>query len=476
MIIFRRLRYLDNVFKITAFVLTPMLLGACTTFSKDGGFSDVEQAARQHLKKDIVWQRTGSEQGPINGRVGELLKSPLSVEDAVQVALLNNQGLQASFYELGISESEFVQAGRLPNPGFSFGRSRQGENIEIDRSVSFNIARLFMLPYLKQMEQHRFEQTKRDVTMKMLALASETRKAYYMSVAADQSVLYMQQVKRAADAGGELAKRAAAAGNFNKLQQAREQAFYSEAVLNLARAEQAQIRNREKLIRLMGLHGAQTTFSLPARLPDLPKTPEEMGDVEQIAMTRRLDVQAARLGTAQLANNLGLSKATRFVNVLEVGGVRNSFSDQAVQRGYSVSLELPLFDWSDARVAKAEAMYMQALHRTAEIAVNARSEVRESYQIYRSSYDIARHFMDEIVPLKKRVSEENQLLYNGMLMSVFDLLADARAQISSVNGAIEASRDFWIAQSDLHMSVLGHPAISSAPEANISGVTTSVVN
>jgi len=62
-----------------------------------------------------------------------------------------------------------------------------------------------------------------------------------------------------------------------------------------------------------------------------------------------------------------------------------------------------------------------------------------------------------VVPLKQRISEENLLRYNGMLIGVFALLADARAQIASVNAAIEAQRDFWLADADLQMALVGTP-------------------
>ena len=117
--------------------------------------------------------------------------------------------------------------------------------------------------------------------------------------------------------------------------------------------------------------------------------------------------------------------------------------------GYEIALELPLFDWGTARVARAETLYRQALDRAAQTAIDARSEVREAYRHYRLSHDIAKHYRDEIVPLRKRIAEENLLRYNGMLIGVFDLLADARAQIASVTGYVEALRDFWIAEADL---------------------------
>ena len=98
---------------------------------------------------------------------------------------------------------------------------------------------------------------------------------------------------------------------------------------------------------------------------------------------------------------------------------------------------------------------MQAVNRTANTAINARSEAREAYQAYRTTYDVAKHYQNEIVPLRKKISDEQMLRYNGMLISVFELIADAREQVMSVNGYIEALRDYWIAETDLQGALSG---------------------
>ena len=446
--------------------LAAFALGGCATFSQDGGFGAVERTTKERIGKEVRWAKTDADRDAIHARVAELLGKPLSVDDAVQIAMLNNKGLQASFYELGISEADLVQAGRLPNPTFSMLRARHGDEFKIEQAFTFNVFSLIIMPKVTEIEKRRFEQVQRAITMEALNLAAETRKAYYTALAADQTLRYMEQVSRAAEAGAELARRMAQAGNWNKLQQAREQGFYADAALNMARANQAQTATREKLTRLLGLSGEQVPFRLPERLPDLPKTANDLPDVEQVAMEQRLDVQAAKLDTEALAKNLGLTKTTRFINALEFGPARvlEGQRSDPYKRGYEVSLELPIFDWGSAKVAKAEALYMQAVYRAAETAINARSEVRESYKSYRSSFDIARHYRDEIVPVRKRISEENQARYNGMLIGVFELLADARAQISSVNSYIESLRDFWIAQADLEMALMGRPSLSAPPK------------
>ena len=144
-------------------------------------------------------------------------------------------------------------------------------------------------------------------------------------------------------------------------------------------------------------------------------------------------------------------------------------------RGWEIGFELPLFDWGDARVAKAEAVYMQTVHLAAQTAIEARSEVREAYTAYRTAFELARFQRDEVVPLNQRISEENLLRYNGMFIGVFELLADARTQIASVNTSIQALRDFWLAQADLDMALIGKPSLtalagpSSAAQAPAAG-------
>jgi outer membrane protein TolC len=455
--------------RMPVIALAAFAVAGCASFSQDGGFGTVERTTKERIGKEVKWAKTDADREAIDKRVAELLDKPLSVDDAVQIALLNNKGLQAGFYDLGISEADLVQAGRVRNPHFSMFRAHRGDDYKIEQALTFNIFSLVTMPLALEMEKRRFARMQQQVAMDVLRLATETRKAYFTAVAAEETVRYMRRVKAAADAGAELARRMAQAGNWSKLNQAREQGFYADAALNVARAEQAHTVAREQFTRLLGLWGGQTQFKLPERLPDLPKTADDLPDVEQLAMQQRLDLQAVRLETAALAKYLGLTRTTRFINALEFGPARvlEGQRSDPYKYGYEVSFELPIFDWSGAKVAKAEAIYMQAVNRAAASAINARSEVRETYHGYRTSYDIARHYRDEIVPIRKRIAEENQLRYNGMLIGVFDLLADARSQIASVNAYIEALRDFWLAQSDLQMALIGKPEMSAAPKAGM---------
>lgn len=450
---------------LTLAALSAALLGGCASFSPDGGFDAIQTATRSHLQKDVVWARDDASRSQTQARIDTLLAQPLSADAAVQIALLNNPGLQAAFNTLGIAEADRVAAQRLPNPGFSIGRMTRGSEVEWERSLHLSLARLLTMPMRIEIEQRLFEQSRRGLVLEVLRLAAETRRAWVAAVAIGQTAHYQQQAMEAAEAGAELARRMAQVGNWSKLKQAREQSFYADAALALARAEQTRGQARERLVRLMGLDDGGRV-QLPDRLPDLPEALSRLPDIEQQAMDSRLDLQMARLQTEALAKNLGLTRSTRFINVLELGISNNSSNQEPIQRGYEISFELPLFDWGQSRIVAAESRYRQALERVRATAVNARSEVREAYAMQQSQYAIARHLRDEVVPLKQRISEENMLRYNGMLIGVFELLADARAQIAAVNAAIEAQRDFWLADADLAMALVGQPDLPPVASAS----------
>lgn len=437
--------------------LTVALLGGCASFSEDRGFSVTKQTAKERLGRDAVWIRSENDADSVRQKVAVLLAQPLSADDAVQIALYNNPGLQATYAELGISESDLVSSGRIDNPRFSFLRALDlNRESKIEGILSFGVMSLITLPLRMEAAGRRFESTKRGVTAEMLRTASETRKAYYQAVAAAQTVQYMAQVRESAEAGAELARRMARAGNFSNLTRMREHAFYADATAQQARAQQAAIGAREQLTRLLGLADSMA-LKLPERLPDLPKTPRDEETIAKEAMQERLDITAARFEAEAMAASLGLTKITRFTNVLEIGRVRIDEGHDPRKRGWDIVFEIPVFDFGGARVAGAEVRYMRSAERIRETVVTAQSEVREAYSSYRTQHDLARHYREEIVPLRKKISDEMLLRYNGMLKSVFELLADSREQVMAVNGAIEAQRDFWIAEADLQMALIGKP-------------------
>lgn len=431
-----------------------LALAACASFSPDGGMQRVTQETQLRLGSNTLLP-SADPPAAAKEALNERLTRALSADDAVQIALLNNAGLKADLAELKIAEADLVQAGRLANPGFMFGRLTQGDSVLIERKFTLEVLGLLTLPLRSQLESRRFEGAQLRAAGNIVQLAADTRRAYFEAVAASQNATYLAQAQSAAEASAQLAQRMARVGNFSRLDQMREQVFYAETTSQLARAKQEAIASREHLIRLLGLGEDNEKLRLPERLPDLPANVREPAEVEATALRTRLDVQMANQEIAGLAKSLDLSRATRFINVLDLSYLRNTTHDAPKQTGYEVEVKIPLFDWGGAQLARSEASYMQAVNRSTEIALNARSQARETYLGYRSAYDLARHYRDEIVPLRKKIADEQLLRYNGMLISVFELVADAREQVLSVTGYIDALKNYWIADTALQAALSG---------------------
>ena len=239
------------------------LAGCATTQSPEALRADVDRLAEG---------RTGVAPAETGATLQSLLaKQPLDADSAVRIALLNSPGLDATLAALAISDAERVAAAQLPNPHFAFARLREGQVLEIERMISFNVLSLVTLPWRAQYANQSLQLARLRAAQEVIRTAADTRKAWFNAVAAQQTAAYMRDAREAAEAGAELARRMARVGNWSKLQQAREQAVLADISAQLARAQQAALSEREKLTRLMGLWGQDATSVLPERLPDLPE-------------------------------------------------------------------------------------------------------------------------------------------------------------------------------------------------------------
>jgi len=442
-----------------AAIASVALLPACMTLSPDGGMDSVGAIAGQELNKTVVQVRSADDAAAAQDAVGRLLQRPLSADAAVQVALLNNLDLQAAYNRLGIAEAVAVQASRPPVPSFSISRISTSLELDIERQIVGSILSLVTLPARAKIAEGQFRQAELRAAQETLRVAAGTRRAYYRAVAARQVVVALTEVKGAATNAAELATQLTATGAVNKLDQVRRQVFATEVETELMAARQQVVAAREELIRLMGLWGGDLGAQLPSRLPPLPGLVRSRRAIEQEAMDRRIDLQIGRADAEALARSYGLTRTTRFINVLDAGGVSKTQKDRggpgADGGGFDIVFEVPIYDFGRAKVREAEQRYLEAVNHLGAMAVNARSEAREAYGAYKATHAIAAQYEREVLPLRQTISEETLLQYNAMQVDAFALLTEARAKATAQVASIEAKRNFWLASTDLSVAVLG---------------------
>jgi outer membrane protein TolC len=440
----------------------------------------VAQFSSAVLQKDVTVIRNETDAEIVRAAVRRLSRKVLTAESAVQIALLNNRGLQAAYNELAAAEAQMVSDSLPPNPTFSISRIAGSGSSELETQVALDILALATLPLKSEIAAKRFRQAQLRAIGETLRTAAEVRRAYYRAVAGRELTGLLMQAESTAQSTAQLATKLGETGSLNKLDQAREQVFYAETTAELATVRQDASSARERLARLLGFWGSDLDFRLPSVLPALPRRPASLPSIEVEAVSRRVDLQIARIELEALAKSYGLSQATRFINMLEVAGIARKTKDPESpafrERGIDVQFQIPIFDFGEVRVRQAEATYLEAVNRLTEKAINVRSEARDAYRVYRTSYDIAAHYQREVLPLRKIISEESQLRFSAMQIDVFALLQEARQRIAALRAAIEAKRAFWLAKTNLATVVVGEgnsgeitpretPAAASAPAA-----------
>ena len=453
---------MKSIFRLTALATASLLLAGCASVNIDQAVNDTNNANPSFTGGKLALSRTDQQLQAGRKLSGELLARPLSMDDAVQLALANSPAVQTLLAQSWADMAQANQNGRIANPLFTFERTTFGSELELGRLLSFGLLDLLLLPQRQVISRSQVAQARVQLSANVVEQVTQVRQAWVRAVAAQQSLQYAGQVNRSAQASAELARRMQQVGNFNKLQRARQQVFYADAAAQLASSQHAATAAREELIRRLGLTDAQATeLKLPERLPDLPKEAREASVVNANATQQRLDVQLARNQLDIAGKSQGLNLITSLVDV-ELGIRRDTVFDNAAgtstpRRGYELGIRLPIFDWGSARRDAMNAQSLAAANRYESTVRGASSQLRESYSAYRTAYDVARHYRDEIVPLRKTMADENLLRYNGMLIGAFELLADNREQISSVIAAINAEQQFWLADAALAASMTGKP-------------------
>jgi len=468
--------------KFKSLVLTVVALGlsGCASYNVEQGVDRANRGASGFTQRELNLAKTKEDRDKRLAAANQLLAKPVGQKEAVQLLLANSPAFQALLAQNWAEAASAAQSGRISNPTFAFESVVTGSETELNRFFSFGLLDLITLPQRSAIANHRVEQAQIRMTAEVVDQVTRVRQAWVRTVAAEQSYKYAGQVLASAEASAELAKRMESVGNFNKLTRARHQAFYADAATQLATAKQTAVSRKEELVRLLGLDEAQAKqLVLPERLPNLPKQPMSPEDVAKQVSQERLDIQQAKTALNAAAKAQGLNKVTSLTDI-ELSVRRGSVSDSSTssysaRRGYEVGVKLPIFDWGDLQRDAMNAQTLAAANQLEATIRSAGSSLRENYAAYRTAYDISRHYKDEVIPLRKVISEENVLRYNGMIIGVFELLADSRDQIGAVISAIAAEQQFWLADAALQATLIGRPtsigvaAISSTSSNTAAG-------
>lgn len=431
-------------------VAAAFLAGGCASVQAGMGFDEVSRTVQERTGRRVHWNQGTAEDEAVRAEVASLLAGELTAEAAVQVALLSNRRLQATYEELNIAQADLVAAGLLRNPVFDaeIRFPTEGGGTGLEMAVVQDFIDILFIPLRKGVARSAFEAAKLRAAGAVIDLAGEVRAAFYAAQAAQQTLGMRGAVLAATEASYALARRLREAGNITELDLANERALFEQSKLDLRTAELELARARERMNVLMGLWGEQTAWTMSARLPE-PRAEElDPAGLERRAVERSLELAIARREIEQAAGTLGIARPLGIFPDAELGVSAEREGEGTWALGPALSLPLPFFDQGQPAVASARAALRSASERYAAEAVTLRSAVRMAHASVIAARDQVDYYARVLIPLRQQIVNHTQLQYNAMQVGAFQLLQAKRDQIDAGSAYIGALLEYWLAHTE----------------------------
>jgi cobalt-zinc-cadmium efflux system outer membrane protein len=432
---------------------TILLASACASIPSDAGRGDVRQGVSDRTGQTVEWKAAPSTTD--EPRIRELLQGELTADTAVAVAMANNPRLQATLAELGIARAELLQAGVVRNPLFEAEiRFPRDPFRPFELRLAQTLVDLIQLPRRRALGRAAFDAATLRITSEVVRFAADVRAQHTDLLAASQRTAFSRLNLEAAKAAVELAQRQHDAQNITDLQLENEQAEYEQAKLDVAREEQALLLAREALLRAMGLRDASIDWRLPQAFPPLPPAESDQQQLEQLAASRRLDIELARREVDIARQQVPMARLAALGDITVDGHLQRDASG-AKTFGPGIEVPVPIFNTGAPARSRAEAEYLRAGHALNALLAESSSRLRAARATVAESRARVEYYRDVIVPRRQRIVELTKLEHNAMLVGVFQLLQAKQNEAKAQRDFIDAQRDYAAARNDLDRAVNG---------------------
>jgi outer membrane protein TolC len=344
----------------------------------------------------------------------------------------------------------------LPNPLLE-AELQPERQTSVELRVEWNIAGLLLAPLRSEAASADLDRARLEVAGAVIDLGYRVRVGFYDLQMAAEILRITQRALEALGAAREAAHALQEAGNMRALDVAARDAAYEEERVRVAEAELELVLAREHMQRLLGLHGEETTWTLAGTLPNAPSEEADVEGIERRAIEASLELRALRAQMLGAARRAGLARVEGMlpevlvdVHML-VGG-----ASEDTQIGGGFAVRLPVFDRGDAEVAAYEHTLDAAFERYVGMAIDVRSQARETRARVLSAGSRVRQYEQVILPARRHVLDETLLQYNAMQVSIFSLLSALRERQMREVDAVRTRREYACALAGMEALLAGH--------------------
>ena len=452
--------------------------------------------ARELIQNSTGFERAYNpeELGLSEDELSATLADGLALDEAVQLALLNNRQLQLAFLDIGIARADFVQSGLFSNPSLGIGIlfPSGGGRSNIQANIAQNIVQIWQMPVRKRSAEHALEQE--IVTVARLAgeLVAKTKRAYYLGAAAQELVEIAQQNLALVTKSYEAISARREAGAASLLDENLQRGEVLSAELGLRNAVLVVLNAKRSLARLLSLDQRVEELILTDTLPEFISPTLDSDSLITRARTHRLDLQA--LSEAVLAGEAeveleylrvfpeisvgvggerlesrgqsGRNVAADFVRsslqagsptipAIQTRGERAAADRQEIDYmwGPNLSITLPIFDQNQAQIARAQYARVQAIKSYEDLYLSIAQDIRIAVDRASVLWTNVAFYREGLLPQAQKNLDFTDAAYKAGTTNVLTLLESQRALLETRRAYVLAWSDASMSLSDLERAV-----------------------
>ena len=377
--------------------------------------------------------------------IGNALDLPAAIERAVR----QSPTLQAALADVRVAQADARQSRLLPNPVLSvvFRYPKGGGSPVTETGLTADLAATLQMPRRNRAADNQLRAASAQAIAAALDVIADTEKTYHTANALRQEVALLGQDAGHVDRLLQIARHRFDAGEATRLDVATLEARQSETRIDLQERRLKLVREQLTLARLLGQPSRDTDLQLTTPLPvAAPTLPE--ADWLAAALHNRPEIQADRWQLAALEDGRALARLA-LLESTAAGLDTEREGDWSL--GPSLTVPLPLFDWGQARRAKARALAIGARHRLTQTVRRTVQEVRQAHAAQAKLAVAAALAREQLTPLQQQrvdlaraVYESGQSGITPLLLAELDLqkarLRSVQLELRAAVAAIELRR------------------------------------
>lgn len=483
--------------------LLAICLAGCTSLDPRDDFERTRVLIRERIGAPAVY--SPADEQLVQDKVAALLADGLTVEEAVQVALLNNRALQSAFQDIAVARADYVQSGLLTNPTVSLGILMPEGGGRSDLVVSFaqELVDLWQIPIRRKIARAQLEQAVLNIARQAITTAADVR-------ARCAAVLAARELLRLADENVALSR---SMMEWAKARGAVTKTMDLDVTLvqaNVLTAESARVtveRDLElagvELARTLGLSRWPAAWELRGELPESELTMPGDDALLATALEQRLDARAAALQAGAAWDEVRRQYLSIFPSItvgpsfermesrslpdrdipadtarasiaagrLAAPGIATR-SQRALARrqiidskfGPAIGATLPIWDQNQAQVAKARALSLQRQKDYEDLLDGIAAEVRQAVVNFRAADSLARAHREREIPKARKGLELMRQAYLRGDEDTPTAIAQEQNLIAQQQTYVNALRDRASAQASLEQAIGGQLPVAPSTQ------------